>query len=98
MTIGSEGSPRGTATLACPERSRRGCALPTGHGTPSTELRNSPYNVPSTSGEHTMRYRKFGRTGWNVSEIGYGMCGLLGWNGLHHGESSDAPQRGLVSR
>jgi len=29
-----------------------------------------------------MQYRCFGRTGWNVSEIGYGMWGLAGWTGL----------------
>ena len=28
-----------------------------------------------------MNYRRFGRTGWNVSEIGYGMWGLAGWSG-----------------
>jgi aryl-alcohol dehydrogenase-like predicted oxidoreductase len=28
-----------------------------------------------------MEYRKFGRTGWQVSEIGYGMWGLAGWTG-----------------
>lgn len=28
-----------------------------------------------------MEYRRFGRTGWNVSEIGYGMWGLAGWTG-----------------
>ncbi len=28
-----------------------------------------------------MRYRRFGRTGWQVSEIGYGMWGLAGWTG-----------------
>lgn len=28
-----------------------------------------------------MRYRTFGRTGWQVSEIGYGMWGLAGWTG-----------------
>ncbi|MBT8183258.1 MAG: aldo/keto reductase [Eudoraea sp.] len=26
-----------------------------------------------------MIYRKFGRTGWQVSEIGYGMWGMAGW-------------------
>ncbi|MDT7827889.1 aldo/keto reductase [Pricia sp. S334] len=26
-----------------------------------------------------MQYRKFGRTGWQVSEIGYGMWGMAGW-------------------
>jgi aryl-alcohol dehydrogenase-like predicted oxidoreductase len=28
-----------------------------------------------------MNYRRFGRTGWQVSEIGYGMWGLAGWTG-----------------
>ncbi len=28
-----------------------------------------------------MQYRTFGRTGWQVGEIGYGMWGLAGWTG-----------------
>ncbi len=28
-----------------------------------------------------MRYRRFGRTGWQVSEVGYGMWGMAGWTG-----------------
>ena len=28
-----------------------------------------------------MKYRKFGRTGWQVSEVGYGMWGMGGWTG-----------------
>jgi aryl-alcohol dehydrogenase-like predicted oxidoreductase len=28
-----------------------------------------------------MHYRTFGRTGWKVSEVGYGMWGLAGWTG-----------------
>jgi aryl-alcohol dehydrogenase-like predicted oxidoreductase len=28
-----------------------------------------------------MQFRTFGRTGWNVSEIGYGMWGLASWTG-----------------
>jgi aryl-alcohol dehydrogenase-like predicted oxidoreductase len=28
-----------------------------------------------------MEYRVFGKTGWKVSEIGYGMWGLAGWTG-----------------
>ncbi|HLP72554.1 MAG TPA: aldo/keto reductase [Bacteroidales bacterium] len=28
-----------------------------------------------------MKYRKLGRTNWNVSEIGYGMWGLASWSG-----------------
>ena len=34
-----------------------------------------------------MRYRTFGRTGWQVSEIGYGMWGLAGWTGSDDEES-----------
>jgi aryl-alcohol dehydrogenase-like predicted oxidoreductase len=39
-----------------------------------------------------MRYRKFGRTGWNVSEIGYGMWGMAGWTGSDDAESLAALQ------
>ena len=28
-----------------------------------------------------MKYRRFGRTNWQVSEIGYGMWGMAGWSG-----------------
>jgi aryl-alcohol dehydrogenase-like predicted oxidoreductase len=42
-----------------------------------------------------MRYRKFGRTGWNVSEIGYGMWGMAGWTGSDDAESLAALQRAL---
>ena len=28
-----------------------------------------------------MRYRTFGRTGWRVGEVGYGMWGMSGWTG-----------------
>jgi aryl-alcohol dehydrogenase-like predicted oxidoreductase len=34
-----------------------------------------------------MKYRTFGRTGWQVSEIGYGMWGMAGWTGSHDDES-----------
>ena len=34
-----------------------------------------------------MKYRRFGRTGWNVSEIGYGMWGMAGWTGSDDAES-----------
>ena len=34
-----------------------------------------------------MRCRTFGRTGWQVSEIGYGMWGMAGWSGSHDEES-----------
>ncbi|HKB03669.1 MAG TPA: aldo/keto reductase [Gemmataceae bacterium] len=34
-----------------------------------------------------MRYRKFGRLGWRVSEVGYGMWGLAGWTGRDDAET-----------
>ncbi|MBD3306833.1 aldo/keto reductase [candidate division KSB3 bacterium] len=35
-----------------------------------------------------MEYRTFGKTGWNVSEIGYGMWGMGGWTGSDDQESA----------
>jgi aryl-alcohol dehydrogenase-like predicted oxidoreductase len=34
-----------------------------------------------------MRYRRFGRTGWEVGEIGYGMWGMAGWSNSDDNES-----------
>lgn len=42
-----------------------------------------------------MRYRRFGRTGWMVSEIGYGMWGLAGWTGSDDAESLASLQRAV---
>ncbi|HKE35347.1 MAG TPA: aldo/keto reductase [Candidatus Acidoferrum sp.] len=42
-----------------------------------------------------MRYRRFGRTGWNVSEIGYGMWGMGGWSGSDDKESIESLQRAV---
>jgi aryl-alcohol dehydrogenase-like predicted oxidoreductase len=42
-----------------------------------------------------MRYRRFGRTRWNVSEIGYGMWGMAGWTGSDDTESLDSLQRSV---
>jgi aryl-alcohol dehydrogenase-like predicted oxidoreductase len=42
-----------------------------------------------------MRYRTFGRTGWRVSEVGYGMWGLAGWTGSDDAESLDALDRAV---
>jgi aryl-alcohol dehydrogenase-like predicted oxidoreductase len=39
-----------------------------------------------------MQYRTFGRTNWNVSEIGYGMWGMGGWTGSDDGESMKSLQ------
>ena len=43
-----------------------------------------------------MRYRKFGRLGWEVSEIGLGMWGMGGWTGSDDEESLTAMQRAVV--
>ena len=39
-----------------------------------------------------MNYRRFGRTGWNVSEVGYGMWGMGGWSGSDDDESMQSLQ------
>ena len=39
-----------------------------------------------------MRYRNFGRAGWQASEIGYGMWGMGGWSGSDDDESMRALQ------
>ncbi len=42
-----------------------------------------------------MRFRKFGRTGWDVSEIGYGMWGMGAWSGSEDTESLGSLQRAI---
>ena len=37
-----------------------------------------------------MNYRTFGRTGWQVSEVGYGMWGMAGWTGSETKEVNEA--------
>jgi aryl-alcohol dehydrogenase-like predicted oxidoreductase len=44
-----------------------------------------------------MKYRRFGRTGWMVSEIGYGMWGIGGWTGSDDEESRHSLQRAFDS-
>jgi aryl-alcohol dehydrogenase-like predicted oxidoreductase len=39
-----------------------------------------------------MRYRTFGRTGWQVGEVGYGMWGMAGWTGSDDAQSLAALQ------
>ena len=45
-----------------------------------------------------MRYRAFGRTGWQVSGIGYGMWGMGGWTGSDDDESLRALDRAIELR
>lgn len=42
-----------------------------------------------------MQYRKFGRTGWQVSEVGYGMWGMAGWTGSEEDEVNKALDRAI---
>jgi aryl-alcohol dehydrogenase-like predicted oxidoreductase len=42
-----------------------------------------------------MNYRRFGRTGWQVSEIGYGMWGMAGWTGSEDEQSLESLQRAV---
>jgi aryl-alcohol dehydrogenase-like predicted oxidoreductase len=42
-----------------------------------------------------MRYRRFGRTGWQVSEVGYGMWGMAGWTGSSDDESLASLDRAI---
>lgn len=43
-----------------------------------------------------MKYRPFGRLGWPVSEIGYGMWGMGGWTGSNDEESMQALERAVA--
>ncbi len=42
-----------------------------------------------------MQYRTFGRTGWQVGEIGYGMWGMGGWTGSDDAESLESLRRAV---
>jgi aryl-alcohol dehydrogenase-like predicted oxidoreductase len=42
-----------------------------------------------------MKYRRFGRTNWQLSEIGYGMWGMAGWTGSDDAESLASLQRSI---
>ena len=42
-----------------------------------------------------MRYRRFGRTGWQVGEVGYGMWGMGSWSGSEDEESLRSLQRAV---
>jgi aryl-alcohol dehydrogenase-like predicted oxidoreductase len=42
-----------------------------------------------------MQFRTFGRTGWQVAEMGYGMWGMGGWTGSDDDESIQSLQRSV---
>ena len=43
-----------------------------------------------------MKYRRFGRLGWQVAEIGYGMWGMGGWTGSEDEQSLSALERAVA--
>jgi len=43
-----------------------------------------------------MNYRRFGRLGWQVSEVGYGMWGMGGWTGSEDEQSLKALERAVA--
>jgi aryl-alcohol dehydrogenase-like predicted oxidoreductase len=43
-----------------------------------------------------MRYRRFSRFGWDISEVGYGMWGMGGWTGSDDGQSAAALDRSVA--
>src|SRR5262249_24494719 len=57
--------------------------------------------IPNTrgSGEDpgmtTMNHREFGRTGWSVGEVGYGMWGMGSWSGSDDDESIASVERAV---
>src|SRR5690349_12242707 len=63
--------------------------LPTSCYTRSSVPYNATNNATNFSdvGEVRMRYRTFGRMGWEVSEIGYGMWGMGSWANSNDDES-----------
>ena len=42
-----------------------------------------------------MKYRRFGRTDWQVSEIGYGMWGMADWSDSSDDESLISLQKAV---
>src|SRR2546429_5366300 len=56
----------------------------------TTACMSSPMISCVTMARFYMRYRRFGRTGWQVSEIGYGMWGLAGWTGADDAATREA--------
>jgi aryl-alcohol dehydrogenase-like predicted oxidoreductase len=46
--------------------------------------------------DRRMRYRAFGRLGWQVSEVGYGMWGMAGWTGSDDRESLASLDRAIA--
>lgn len=54
-----------------------------------------PVRYYSAERKLPMNYRRFGRTNWQVSEIGYGMWGMGGWSGSDDNQSLRSLQRAV---
>src|SRR5216117_3490084 len=65
---------------------------------PSPPKKPAPRRLVNSTlimGRLYMRYRRFGPTGWQVSEIGYGMWGMGGWSGSDDLESAKSLDRAV---
>ncbi len=79
---------------ASPRRRTRAANNPIGYERGVYYLAGISRNT-ATLQTRAMRYRLLGRTGWPVSEIGYGMWGMAGWTGSDDLESLHALQRAV---
>src|SRR4051812_26052352 len=55
----------------------------------------SGFTLEQLESHARMKYRKLGRTGYNVSEIGHGLWGMSGWSGSEDRESLDSLQQSV---
>src|SRR5690606_7146919 len=62
------------------ELHERGLRIPWRWATARSSLHSVSQSLIATPGGK-MEYRTFGRLGWQVSEVGYGMWGMGGWTG-----------------
>src|SRR5690349_8953703 len=84
MCIGTSGGPQVRYSRV---RNGLGKQLPPEAVAVIPDLRTSAMFPPPRSRSRAMKYRRFGRTGWQVGEIGYGMWGMAGWTGSDDDES-----------
>ncbi len=57
----------------------------------ATGTLGAPLDLPACE-DGGVRERRFGRTGWQIGEIGYGMWGMGGWTGSDDAESLESLQ------
>ena len=56
---------------------------------------SAPSAIAALTYDEWMQSRTFGRTGWQVSEVGYGMWGMAGWTGSDDEESFASLDRAI---